>query len=458
MPADRTVLIIDDNARLCESLSRNFETYGFASRSATNSTDALNEFRNRKFSAVLLDIMLGEDSGIDVLIDVKKIDPNVPIVMITGYATVETAVQSLKLGAADYVKKPLDFEMLFRVVENAMRVSRLSLENRTLKQRLAEHSPRPAGRNPAMQQLFQKVRKLAATDLPILIAGENGTGKELIADAIHSESRRAFEKVVKVNCAAFPETLLDNELFGHERGAFTGADSVYKGVFEQATAGTLFLDEIGDMPLTIQAKILRTLQNNEIRRIGGTRTISIDVRFVAATNQQLEELIAKNRFREDLYYRLSGAVITVPPLRDRLEDIPDLSETFVREYCLSNSLALKTMDREVIELFLAYPWPGNVRELKNAINYACAISSGPTLSIDDLPPALQSALRTRDRHAATGGLNVREQTEKEIIVKTLQKTNYNKKATAGLLSMSRKTLYNKIARYQIGTDSEHGIN
>jgi DNA-binding NtrC family response regulator len=393
--------------------------------------------------------MVGEENGIDILIDLKKADPGVPVIMITGYATVDTAVQALKLGAADYVKKPLDFEVLHKIVTNAIRLSRLAEENRGLKSRLQELKPRFTTRSPRLLQLLETVRKLAATELPVLITGENGTGKELIADALHEGSSRASRKLLKVNCASFPESLLDNELFGHERGSYTGADSSYKGLFEQAGAGTLFLDEIGDMPLAIQAKILRALQNKEIRRIGGTSTVAIDVRFITATNRNVEQLIAANRFREDLYYRLSAAVVSLPPLREHLEDLPELSRTFVEEYCLSNSLPLKELEPAVLEAFLRYPWPGNVRELKNTLNYACAICSGPRISLADLPPAFQGGVGP-----AGNGLNVREKAERDLIIKTLQLAGFNKRAAALRLAMSRKTLYNKIARYGIDAGSE----
>jgi DNA-binding NtrC family response regulator len=364
---------------------------------------------------------------------------------------VDSAVQALKLGAADYVKKPLDFEVLHKIVSNSIRLSSLAEENQGLKRRLLELAPKSTTRNPRMQQILETVRKLAATDLPVLITGENGTGKELIADALHEGSPRSARKLIKVNCASFPESLLDNELFGHERGSYTGADAAYQGVFEQAGRGTLFLDEIGDMPLAIQAKILRTLQNREIRRIGGGDTIAIDVRFIAATNRSVEQLIAANRLREDLYYRLSAAVIELPPLRERPEDIPDLARSFVEEYCVSNSLPLKQLDAAVLDAFLAYGWPGNVRELKNAVNYACAICSDSRIPYADLPPGFQSSAGS----PSSARLNVRAQAEKELIIKTLQQANFNKKTAALRLAMSRKTLYNKIARYGINARSEH---
>jgi DNA-binding NtrC family response regulator len=439
------VLIVDDNDKLCQSLARNFEDAGMKALYAHDRAGALQSLAAGGVSAVLLDIMVGEESGIDILAALKRGNPRVPVIMITGYATVDTAVQALKLGAADYVKKPLEFDMLHKIVSSAISVSRLSEENTLLKRRLHELAPKLSTVSPKMQSLGGMVRKLAPTELPVLITGENGTGKELVADALHQGSRRALAPLVKVNCAAFPESLLDNELFGHERGSYTGAESAYKGVFEQADSGTLFLDEIGDMPFSIQAKILRALQNREIRRIGGSETLAIDVRFIAATNRTVEELVGSGRLREDLFYRLSAAVIPVPPLRERREDIVELARIFVEEYCLASSAQPKRLALGVVECFQAYAWPGNVRELKNAVNYACAVSSGQEIGLGDLPAQLDGAAGA----PFTGGLNVREEAEKALIVKMLQQSGYNKRTAAERLAMSRKTLYNKMARYGI---------
>jgi DNA-binding NtrC family response regulator len=439
------VLIVDDNARLCRSLARNFEDVGMPAVCASGSAAALAALQAGEVAAVLLDIMVGEESGIDILAALRRADPELPVIMITGYATVETAVQALKLGAADYVKKPLDFDVLHAIVGGAIRVRRLSEENRLLKKRLQEHAPRLVANSPPMKDLVEKIRRLAPTELPVLVTGENGTGKELVADALHEGSRRALARMIKVNCAAFPESLLDNELFGHERGSYTGADTAYKGVFEQAHRGTLFLDEIGDMPEAIQAKILRTLQNREIRRIGGSETLSVDVRFLAATNRPVEELVGRGGFREDVFYRLSGALLTVPPLRERREDIPELTRIFVEEYCLANGMAVKELAPGLAARLAGHPWPGNVRELKNALNYACAVCAGSALDLCDLPPQFGAARSP----GCSDGLHVRAQAEKELIIKVLQQTGYNKATAAERLAMSRKTLYNKIARYGI---------
>ena len=439
------VLIVDDNARLCDSLVQNFEDSGMQACTAHDRAAAVDAFTHQGISAVLLDLMVGEENGIDILAELRQLDPRVPVIMITGFAAVDTAVQALKLGAADYVKKPLDFEELLKVVKGAIRLSRLSEENSILRERLLDLSPRITTLSPRMKALLEKVGKLAATELPILLTGENGTGKELVAEALHESSRRSARKLVKVNCAAFPESLLENELFGHERGSFTGADTLYKGMFEQASSGTLFLDEVGDMPLATQSKILRALQNREIRRIGGAEVLTVDVRFIAATNQRIDDLVAEGRFREDLYYRLCGALLPVPPLRERREDIPELARVFIDEYCALNALTGKGVSPALMDRFLGYGWPGNVRELKNTVNYACAISSGPRIGVEDLPPAFDG----RQGQGSDGSLNVREQAEKALIIRMLQQSDFNKMMAAQRLSMSRKTLYNKIAKYGI---------
>ncbi len=442
----KSILIIDDKVKLCEVLAQTFEQLGFQTFFATSGEKALALFATQSIHVVLLDIKLGRENGIDVLKQLLRFRNDIPVIMITGYASVDTAVQSLKLGAFDYVKKPLDFEQLSKVVENAIQISTLSEENQQLKSLLVdEFSPRLLTQNPAMLEVLDKARKLATTNLPVLILGENGTGKEVVADLIHVNSPRNSRKIQKINCAAFPETLLDNELFGHEKGAYTGADSVFHGVFERADASSLFLDEIGDMPLTIQAKILRTLQNQEIRRLGGHETFQIDVRFIAATNKDLKKLIERDRFRQDLYYRLKAAVIKIPPLRERKEDIPLLVEFFLAEYSRGNSSPLRGLSDNVREEFLRNDWPGNVRELKNVVHYAAAVSSQENIELEDLPPDF---IDDPQRPTPDGMM---EEVEKNLIVKMLQKTGYNKKRTAELLNIGRKTLYRKLKKYGITT-------
>lgn len=440
----KTLLIVDDKLKLCETLAQTFEQIGYRALYALNGREAMRVCATQQIHVVLLDMMLGEENGIDVLKQIVLLYQQLPVIMMTGYASVETAVQSLKLGACDYVKKPLDFEQLVNVVENAINLSSFSIASQELQHPLPdEFVPRIVTQHPAMLEICQKAKKLAATDLPVLIIGENGTGKEILADFIHLHSMRCSHKMVKVNCAAFPETLLDNELFGHEKGAFTGATTMFKGVFEKADASSLFLDEIGDMSLSIQAKILRTLQNREIRRLGGHNTITVNVRFIAASNKDLKKLIQAEKFREDLLYRLNAAVLSIPPLRERQEDIPLLIDYFLRQYSHAHAAQIKHVSDAVREKLRHYPWPGNVRELKNVISYAAAVSALPTIELEDLPPDF---LSIPQRHTPE---NIREEMEKNLIVNMLKKTGYNKKKTAELLNMGRKTLYRKLKKYGI---------
>jgi DNA-binding NtrC family response regulator len=440
---EREILIIDDKIKVCESLAQNFRELGYVSHLATNSIDAVRLYLNHSISAVILDLKLGDENGIDVLKQLMALNGEVPIVMITAYATIETAVESIKLGAFDYLQKPINFDKLETVVKNAIRIKRLEEENLKFRSRMSDFSSRLVTRSGEMQELCRKAKQLAATDLPILICGESGTGKELLADFIHSCSRQSCNKIVKINCSAFAETLLDNELFGHEKGAYTGAESAFQGVFERAHNSTLFLDEIGDMPLSTQAKILRTLQDKEIRRVGGKNTMKVNVRFIAATNKNLQNLIAGKSFRDDLYYRLNAATLTIPPLRHRREDIPLLVTHFLNEFQLNVAKKPRVLTERVMRFFMNYEWPGNVRELKNILHYSAAVSLKDTIDIMDLPPGL---LNNKVPEFVE---NVRDRMERELILNMLQKAEQNKKRAAELLNMSRKTLYNKLKKYGI---------
>ncbi len=436
------ILIIDDHLKVYKSLARNFQYLGYQTLHARNSAEAIKLFSEESVGVVLLDIMLGGESGIELLKDFF-VQHEIPVIMITGHGSIDTAVQAMKLGAFDYVTKPLDFDRLLEIVAQA--ADRAPNTEKTAAKQPEPASMRMVTQNKHMLALCEKARKLAVTNLPVLITGEDGTGKELIADFIHRHSSRHAQKIHKTNCAAFPENLLDNELFGHEKGSYTGADATFKGVFERADGSSLFLDEIGDMPLTIQAKILRTLQQREIRRIGGDRTITVDVRFIAATNKDLPDQIAQKSFRKDFFYRLNTAVLHVPALRQRKDDIPLLVEYFLAEFARGNAVPAKQMHRTIFELFVDYNWPGNVRELKNAVHYAAAISSGAEIMPADLPPHFSLADPSVDSE------NIRADTERDLILKMLQKTNYNKAKTARLLKMSRNTLYNKLERYGLAT-------
>ena len=439
------ILIIDDNEKLCASLRQSFIERGYIVSYALNGQDALSLYKKNNYYAVVLDVKLGSENGIDVLqklIEIKK----TPVIMLTGYGTIETAVTSIKLGAYDYLNKPVKFEKLLTVVENATRVKKLENENIQLKKRIIDYSSTIITNDIEMKNICKKAAKIAESDLPILITGESGTGKEVLADFVHANSSRAYKEMIKINCASFPESLLDNELFGHDKGAFTGANSSYKGVFEQADGSTLFLDELGDMPLSIQAKILRTMQNHEIRRLGGKENIKVDVRFITATNKNLKTLIENKTFREDLFYRLNSAVLNIPSLRDRKEDIDLLVDYFIHEFKKDKTKTDIEIKEEVKKIFLDYDWPGNVRELKNCVQYALAVSDDDKIELENLP-----AYMINDKISNTES-NVRERIEKKLLLKTLDETGFNKKKTAGILSMSRATLYNKLEKYGIPID------
>ena len=428
---------------MCKSLIHNFDRFDYTSYYALNKTDALQRFLEQQVDAVLLDLRLGQDNGLDLLPHFLSLNPHIPIIILTGFASIQTAVESIKLGAYDYVQKPVNFQKLQTLLDNAMKLSQARQENDSIKSKLIDATSKIISRNHLMIELCVKAKKLAHSEIPILILGESGTGKELIADFIHNNSPRSAQEIIKINCSAFPESLIDNELFGHEKGAFTGANAEFQGVFERADGGTLFLDEIADMPLITQVKILRAIQNQEIRRIGGKRVIKITTRFIGATNKDLHQLIRENAFRQDLYYRLNAATLSVPPLRERKEDILVLAEHFLQEFAKSHDTSLKILSEEVVDVFHQYDWPGNVRELKNTINYAATISMKDSLELADLPAVFLKG------NAQTKETKVLDVVEKNLIISTLKKTGNNKKKTAELLNISRRTLYNKLERYGI---------
>lgn len=441
-----TILIIDDIEKLCRIISKDLKLLGYNTLYAVNRTDGLNLFKENTVHVVLLDLKIGEEDGISILKEMKKIKPDIPVFMITGYGSISNAVQAIKNGAYDYIQKPVDFNKLKIMIQNAVKFLELKSENESLRNMLKETTKHTlTSVNPAMMKIQDKLVKFAQTDFPIFIEGESGTGKELIAEFVHANSRRADKELYKINCAAFSESLLDDELFGHNKGAFTGADNNFEGIFERANNSTLFFDEIGDMPLSLQAKILRVLQNHEVRRLGGRNNIFVDTRFVAATNKNISELTAEGKFREDLFFRLNTAMVTLPPLRERREDIEFLSSVFLKESAVHTGGGdRKFLRPEVLDFFNRYYWPGNVRELKNVLNYAHTISSGDYIDMSDLPSYLLRS--SSDTYIPKEQRNDREKTE---ILKVLNECGYNKTMAAKILKMSRRTLYNKMEKYGI---------
>jgi DNA-binding NtrC family response regulator len=442
---EHDILIVDDDPLIRESLALTFQAHGLTAHSACDSQEAFALLEKHRIRIVLLDVSLGEENGLNVLERLLKYDSRLQVIMITGYASLEDAVKAIKSGAFDFLEKPMQFGKVLKVVENAARLVDLDEENRNYKNRVNELAPRIVTRSTTMLKLLEKARKLATTELPVLIYGESGTGKELLAQYIHNHSRRSSQHIVQINCAAIAENLLDNELFGHEKGAFTGADSRFAGVFEQADHGTLHLDEIGDMSLATQAKILRSLENREVKRIGSEQAFHVDIRLIASTNKNLEELVRQKQFREDLFFRLNAAHLGLIPLRERLEDLGPLVMEFLHQLSGSSLTPPPIMECAVQERLGSYSWPGNIRELRNAINYAAAVCTDGVIRLENLPTVLQEAVPI-PQNLSLGD------SERQLILTTLRKTRYNKKKTAEQLGISRKTLYNKLEKYQIRLD------
>jgi two-component system response regulator HydG len=442
----KTILVADDDKNTAEAMREGLEDEGYAVICAGSGTEGLEVARAKKPDLVLTDLMMPGMDGLVFLKTLKKLDPFLPVVIITGQGSVETAVEALKEGAVDYLAKPVRLKEVVKLVARALEVQALRLENLTLKNRLKSLSQpgEVVGRSPAFTRVLEVVRQVAPTRSTVLITGDSGTGKELIANLLHQHSPRADKPLIKVNCAAIPETLLEAELFGHEKGAFTGALAQKKGRFELAHEGTLFLDEVGDMSLALQAKLLRCLQEGEFERVGGQETLRVDVRLVAATNQDLAAAIAERRFREDLYYRLNVISIRLPPLRERTGDIPLLIGHFIKKYTEETGRKIEGITQDCLETMTAYPWPGNVRELENIVEQLVVMAREPLLRKEDLPATIRQEGRRRDVMVLPVGTTL-EQIEQAAIRETLAMTNGNKEEAAALLGIHVATLYRKLS-------------
>jgi two-component system nitrogen regulation response regulator NtrX len=410
---------------------------------------------------VLLDVWLPGIDGLALLKELQSAHAQLPVIIISGHGTIETAVKATKMGAFDFVEKPLSLDRILVSIQNGLELYRLKEENRLWRQK-ANRRTQLTGRGPALEALRAQIQKAAPTHATVLITGENGTGKELAARMIHSLSRRRQRPLIEVNCAAIPEELIESELFGHEKGAFTGAHEKRKGKFDQANGGTLFLDEIGDMSLKTQAKVLRIIQEQVFERVGGSRTIQVDVRIVAATNKDLQLEIELGRFRQDLYYRLNVIPIHVPPLRERIEDIPLLVDDFLREMALESAMGMKQIDPAVLALLQCYPWPGNVRELRNFIERLCIMSSGQVIGLEDLPSDF--AVRVEEPLSTVGGCDpygcstlkeARQVFEREFLQRKLQANDWNISLTAAQIGIERSHLHRKMKALWI-RDGEEG--
>jgi two-component system response regulator PilR (NtrC family) len=384
------LLIVDDEESLLDFLSLLFLQEGYEVETARSVEGARRELARHSFDVALCDVMMPDGSGLDLLREIKAVEPSPPVIMMTAYTSTKTAIEAMKLGAADYVSKPFDVEELKIVVQKGLERAELSRENVYLRRELEQKYTfnNIIGKSPRMQAVFSLIERMARTNSTVLVNGESGTGKELIARAIHYSSPRANRRFLSINCGALPEALLESELFGHERGAFTGAVREKKGLFQEADRGTLFLDEIGEMVPSMQVKLLRALQEKVVRKVGGTEEEQVDVRIIAATHQDLEARIASGEFREDLYYRINVLPIHLPPLRQRREDIPLLVDFFLQKYCKQMDLPPKQISVEAMQMLESYDWPGNVRELENLIERALALSHAETITTRDLPAFL----------------------------------------------------------------------
>ncbi|GAB4562432.1 MAG: sigma-54 dependent transcriptional regulator [Geothermobacteraceae bacterium] len=450
----RTILVVDDEASIRESLQGILQDEGYNPVFAEDGEQALAFLNSELPDLVLLDIWMPGMDGLEVLERIKALYPDLTVIMMSGHGTIETAVRATKMGAFDFIEKPLSLEKMLLAIQNGLKVVDLAEENRNLRQQLGK-DVEIIGTSAAIQELKRQIDVAAPTSGWVLITGENGTGKELVARSIHAKSKRAKGPFVEVNCAAIPEELIESELFGHEKGAFTGATSARRGKFDQANGGTLFLDEIGDMSLKTQAKILRILQERKFERVGGNRTIEVDVRVVAATNKNLEAEIEAGNFREDLYYRLNVLPFHVPPLRERREDIPMLADHFLRYFCSQESRDSKSLDRDALEALMNYNWPGNVRELKNIIERLVIMVADPVITRAHLPSGIvrardeghKSVLASLDGDASFR--TAREEFEKEFLLRKLQEYDWNISRTAEAIEMERSNLHKKIKAYGI---------
>jgi two-component system, NtrC family, nitrogen regulation response regulator NtrX len=447
----KSILVVDDEASIRESLHGILTDEGFRPFFAKDGEEGIAMVRDENPDLILLDIWMPGMDGMEVLRRIREISPDKMVIMMSGHGTIETAVKATKLGAYDFIEKPLSLEKVLLCLQNASRTVDLLEENRALKQELRQDSEM-IGDSPVIRQLKRQIAIAAPTSGWVLITGENGTGKELVARAIHQQSHRRERAFVEVNCAAIPDDLIESELFGHEKGSFTGAVALRKGKFDLAHQGTLFLDEIGDMSLKTQAKVLRILQERKFERVGGLRTIEVDVRLIAATNKNLEEEIRKGNFREDLFYRLNVIPFHVPTLRERPDDIPRLATHFLDFFCRKESREIKVLSPEATEAILHYDWPGNVRELKNIIERLVIMVADPIIEVRHLPAAMQGRMAARAANSAPDVATFRvakEEFEKDFILQKLEEYDWNISRTAEAIEIERSNLHRKIKSFGI---------
>jgi DNA-binding NtrC family response regulator len=455
-----TLLIIEDEAKMRRLLELNLSEDGFTVYTAADAEAGLNTLRQEKIDLVVTDLKLPGMNGLELLQAVKRTNATIPVVVMTAYGTVETAVEAMKAGASDYLLKPFALEEMKLILRKELDFHRLREENRSLREALGERYrfQNIVARSPKMQEVLATVERVAPTHSTVLLGGESGVGKDLIARAIHEHSRRAAGPFIKINCTAIPENLLESELFGYERGAFTGANTSKPGRFELADKGTIFLDEIGDVPGSIQVKLLHVLQDRQFERLGGTKTLKVDVRVIAATNQDLRAALEQGTFRQDLYYRLNVVPISIPPLRERKEEIPYLVDYFIARFARESDKPLTGITPAALKLLADFHWPGNVRELENIIERATALSTGTVIDVADIrldisPPSLSTAPAGELTPFPPEGMTL-EQFEDEIIREALRRAGGNKSQAARLLGLSRNALRYRLSKLGVPDEEE----
>jgi len=449
------ILVVEDKDSMRNMLTETLTEEGYRVDTAEDGNKALDLVHNKSYDLVLTDLRMPNVDGLEVLSQVKEYDADTSVILMTAYGTIEDAVAAMKKGAYDFITKPFDTEHLCVLIGRALENRRLVAENTLLRQELFADQGFASiiGKSTKMVELCELTKKVAASDASVLLHGESGTGKELLARAIHSLSNRKDGPYITINCAAIPRELLENELFGSEKGAFTGAHARKMGKFEIASGGTIFMDEIGDMEVALQAKLLRVLQQRNFERLGGTKTVDVDVRVIAATNMDLPELIREKKFREDLYYRLSVFPLGIPPLRERSDDIPALTEHFVEKYCKEMKKPIKSLTKEALGLLEKYHWPGNVRELENTVERAIILAEGKRITPDHLAIRLRRTDEIQLREGAglkEIGAHAQAQAERGTIIRVLREVRGNKRKCAKVLKIDYTTLFDKIKRYQIG--------
>jgi len=450
------ILVVDDEKNIRLGLAKALELEGYEVFMAEDGSDAMKIMVKTEIDLVLTDLRMPKVSGEELLKKISSAYPTVPVIILTGHGTVENAVNAMRDGAYDFLTKPLNLDRLSLLVKRALSSREMVLKHRELQEEIRKLESRKSkasfiGKSSQMQRVFELIQQVAGTKASVLITGESGVGKELVADAIHETSQRVEKPFIKVHCAALSESLLESELFGHEKGSFTGAAAQRKGRFEMSDGGTIFLDEIGEINPSVQIKILRVLQEREFERVGGSQPISIDTRIIAATNRDLKSEIAKGNFREDLYYRLNVVNIHIPPLRERKEDIPLLASAFLKEFSEENGKSIEGIDNKAAMALYNYSWPGNIRELRNCIESAVVLSKGHFIMPQDLPPDISASADDQSSIRIPMGTTMAE-SEKIIIRSTLNFTGGNKSRTAEVLGIGRKTLHRKI--HDFGLEEE----